>query len=127
MKRIYDLMGWTEQQAYQRRKFPHLQLRIAAQLGLAAQVKDMGAWLRELAEEEGIPPIFERVVQKPEAYRQAAVRSASRTSSKRVASDPSESPSLLLMKSQATLHPRPLRRDSEKKSGRYKRRKGGRE
>jgi len=68
---LYRLMGWTEQQAYQRRRFSsHMQLRIVAQMAAALRAP-LGEFLERVAMEEGVPPVNKRVIHKPVAQRNA--------------------------------------------------------
>lgn len=66
LRDLYRRMGWSDQQAYWRRRTGHLTLKLAAQMALALDA-DLGAFLAELAREEGIPEVYERVIQKPNA------------------------------------------------------------
>ena len=71
---LYRLMGWTEQQAYQRRRFSsHIQLRIVAQMAAALRAP-LGEFLEQVAMEEGVPPVNRRVIHKPLAQRNALYR-----------------------------------------------------
>lgn len=74
LQQVYKAMGWNDSQAYLRRKHPHLQLRVAAQMAMAIGAP-LGSFLEELAKEEGVPPLHERVIQKPQAHSQARRRS----------------------------------------------------
>jgi hypothetical protein len=73
---MYQRLGWTEGTAYQHRKHPHLRLRVAAQMGMALEVRDLGAFLAELAAEEGVPALYHRLVEKatPEVQRKRSQR-----------------------------------------------------
>jgi hypothetical protein len=66
---LYRLMGWTEQQAYSRRRFSvHMQLRIVAQMAAALRAP-LGEFLERVALAEGVPPVNQRVIHKPLAQR----------------------------------------------------------
>jgi hypothetical protein len=68
---FYRLLGWTEQQAYQRRRFSsHMQLRIVAQMASALRAP-LGEFLEQVALEEGVPPVNQRVIHKPRAQQKA--------------------------------------------------------
>jgi hypothetical protein len=68
---LHRLMGWSEQVAYQRRRFSsRMQLRIAAQMAAALRAP-MGEFLEQVAMEEGVPPVNRRVIHKPLAQRNA--------------------------------------------------------
>ena len=64
---LYRLLGWNKSTAYTRRRFFHLQVRVAAQMSEALRAP-LGMFLAELAQEEGIPPLSLRVIQKPKAF-----------------------------------------------------------
>jgi len=65
---IYKGMGWSRSQAYQKRKFPRLTLRVAAQMATIVWPKNPATFLWDLAREEGVPTIGQRVVVKPTYY-----------------------------------------------------------
>jgi hypothetical protein len=68
---LYRLMGWTEQQAYSRRRFTkHMQLRVVAQMASALRAP-LGEFLEQVALLEGVPPVNQRVIHKPMAQRNA--------------------------------------------------------
>ncbi len=114
---LYRGMGWSESQAYTRRRFPHLQLRIAAQMGQVLQVPNLARFLFEMAHEEGIPPANIRVIQKPEAQKLALRR---RGSSRRCTEcgardhespcpNRTEHPAVRLIKDRSLTHPKRVR------------------
>jgi hypothetical protein len=63
-------MGWSGSVAYQKHLNPHLQLRLAAQMANAVGAP-LGRFLTELAEGEGIPALYTRLVLKPKAQEQS--------------------------------------------------------
>jgi hypothetical protein len=119
---LYRLLGWTEQQAYQRRRYStHIQLRIVAQMAEALRAP-VGQFCEEVAMEEGIPPVNQRVIHKPKAQRAALEKLGRpltrchrcgglghRSTSPRCPMAESRSESLLVMQTEAAQNPTPHR------------------
>jgi hypothetical protein len=121
---IHKKMGWNDSFAYWKRRRGFLQLREALQMALALEVADPGAFLLELAQEEGIPAMGVRVVLKPVVQEKAPrpSRGCSRCGDNdhlRAECRRPDSIVTLMTRSRAATHPTPRRRDSEKQSGRY--------
>lgn len=58
------MLGWEKTTIYQKRRWPHLKLIVVAQMAKALGVP-VGKFCEEVALEEGIPKIGERVLDKP--------------------------------------------------------------
>ena len=67
---LYRRMGWTASVAYHKHRNPHLQVRVAAQMAVAVGAP-VGRFLSDLAEAEGIPALYTRLVLKPKAQEQS--------------------------------------------------------